>query len=137
MTVFGLKTSFKPAKKIERIKTLTKEQAAEDFNIYMDALKEIYPGLDNLLTEQEFEKYRTEVLNEISLNEGDLKYSKFYDIIDRTLNLIHDSHIARFRLPWADEDRIFYQPGIIPAWFNDTLVCSMVNKEYEKYRGVF
>lgn len=63
MTPFGLKTTYKPWGLPKPVVSLTKEQAVEDFTIYIDALKECFTGLYNVLSPQELDEYGTQSLH--------------------------------------------------------------------------
>jgi hypothetical protein len=45
MTPFGLKTTFIKPTEIKPIESLTQEQALEDFLLFIEILKDCYPGL--------------------------------------------------------------------------------------------
>lgn len=133
MTPFGIETSFIPPSEIKPIVSVTKGQALEDFMIYIDALKEAYPGLYNVVTEEELEQYVNTIAAKIESAEGDLPYDDFRAIMYRTQERIHDSHIYMYPPAW--EKRKAY-PEFQPAvWFgslNDgPLICTNATKEYE------
>lgn len=133
MTPFGLKTSFVAPAEIKPIVSVTKEQALEDFTIYIDALKEAYPGLYHVVTADELEQYVNAATARIESAEGDLPYDDFRAIMRRTIEKIHDSHIYMYPPVWGNTYPD-YQPAI---WFGSLnggpLICTNATKEYEHF----
>ena len=90
MTPFGLKTTFQ-APDLQRKTAFTKEEATEDYNILIAALKEGFPDLYDYVSEAEFERATTskrESFGEI------VSSSELEKAICFTTSLIRDSHTA-------------------------------------------
>ncbi len=90
MSPFGLKTTFQEPD-TERKTTFTKEEATEDYNIFIDALKEGFPGLYDYVSEAEFEQFTS------SKREGFgemVSTSELETALNTTISLIRDSHTA-------------------------------------------
>ena len=136
MSPFGLRSTFIPAGEVKPITSLTKEQAKEDFLLYIDILKEAYPGLYNVVTETELDGYVHSTVAQIDSWEGDLPYRDFRFIINGAVAKIHDSHIYLHPLAWTDSNkRPDYQP---PVWFgflDGKFICTIATKEYENLIG--
>lgn len=136
MTPFGIKSSFIPPGEIKPVTSLTKEQAKEDFLIYIDALKEEYPGLYNVVTKEELEQYVTKTVAQIDRNNGNLDFDQFWSIMRGAVAKIHDSHISLYPPMWNNtQNRSIYKPKIMSGWINDTLICTNAIKEYEHLIG--
>ena len=95
MTPFGLKTTFIPPAEIKPITSFTKEQLKEDFLIYIDVLKECYPGLYDVITPEELDRYVTQTTARIDNHPGDWLYAQASDILIEVWARITDSHISK------------------------------------------
>lgn len=132
MTPFGIKSSYIPPMQAKPITSLTQEQAKEDFTIYIDALKEIYPGVYDVVTPEELEQYVSQITTEIDKTDKDLDIAQFWDIMHRTTAKIHDSHIYlhHYEQP-ADKT---YRPAIEMGWIQGELICTNAwDDNYRKY----
>lgn len=90
MTPFGLKTTFQ-APDLQRKTAFTKEEATEDYNILIAALKEGFPGLYDYVSEAEFERATTSKRESF----GEMvSFSELEKAICFTIGLIRDSHTA-------------------------------------------
>lgn len=135
MSPFGIKSSFIPLTEIKPIISLTKAQAKEDFKICIDALKEAYPGLYNVVTSAELEQYVAETEATIESKSGNLTFRELRNIIKRTVARIHDSHISMRAPVWEKREPLVFQPQINMGWLNDTLYCINATKEYRHLFG--
>lgn len=135
MTSFGLKSSFISRAEIKPVVSLTKEQAKEDFLIYIGALKEAYPGLYNVLTAEELEQYVAGTVAAIDKRGGDLSYDDFRFLLNGAVAKIHDSHIEMYSTAWKRATMPPFVPQVYVGWFNDTLYCTLATNEYEHLIG--
>lgn len=135
MTPFGLKSSFIAPADIKPIATLTKAQAKEDFLIYINTLKEAYPGLYDVLTPEELEQYIAKTVASIDTISKDVKYDKFRGIIKGAVSKIHDSHISLYPTLWEKSDYPDSQPQVYVGWIGDTLRCTQATKQYAHLIG--
>lgn len=90
MSPFGLKTTFQKVDE-KRKTSFTNEEACEDYNIFIDALKEGFPGLYDYVSKAEFEQFTT------SKQDGFGEMVTAFELekaLCGTLGLIHDSHSA-------------------------------------------
>lgn len=135
MSPFGIKSSFILPAEIKPITSLTKKQAKEDFKICIDALKEAFPGLCNVVTPVELEQYVAETEAAIESKSGHLTYREFEHIIQKTVARIHDSHISMRSPVWQKREPLVFQPQINMGWINDTLYCTNATNEYQHLFG--
>lgn len=137
MSPFGIESTFIPPAEIKPVEYLTKEQAKEDFMIYINSLKEAYPGLYDVVTENELEDYIAETIAYIDSSDGDISFDRFMNkIIYGTISKIHDSHIYFKGFPWKREMQCPTGYAALHfGWIGDTLVCTNAIKEYEHLIG--
>ncbi len=136
MTPFGLKTTFIKPTEIKPIESLTQEQALEDFLLFIEILKDCYPGLNDVISEDELTAFSAESVRYIENYGESIPYNDFWRLLRRTTAKIHDSHLFLYNAPWIKETRYPpYQPQIYFGWFSDTLTCNRAVKEYEQYIG--
>ena len=132
MAPFGIKSSFIAPKEIKPIVSLTREEAKEDFTIYIDALKEAYPGLYYVISEEELEQFTARTLREIEEYGENIDFTDFQYIMGNTVARIHDSHIYMHPPIWEKGNGMpDFQPKIWFGFLRDTLVCINAVKEYE------
>lgn len=136
MTPFGLKTTYKAPEALKPITTLTKAEVREDFLSYMEALKECYPGLYDLMSKEELEQYIQKTLAEIDAYPEEFTARGAIHMFEQSLAVIHDSHLSRRRtLRPYDRGRMnAIQVGL--GWFDDTLrVRYSAHKDYDYLVG--
>ena len=136
MTPFGIKSSFIPPGNVKPVLSLTKKQAKEDFMIYINVLKEAYPGLYDVVTKEELDEYVRQTIALIESHKENLKFAEFQDIMKGAVAKIHDSHIGFLGTPWETENKpASLKRGIEFGWINDTLVCTNAAVKYEHLIG--
>jgi len=136
MSPFGLKSSFIAPGEIKPITSLTREQAKEDFLLYIDILKEAYPGLYNVVTEPELEEYVENTVASIDSGEGDMPYGDFWYIISGAVAKIHDSHIYLHAPAWRDQNKMpDFQPAVWFGFIGGKFIVTIATKEYEGLIG--
>lgn len=145
MSPFGIKSTFIPPGEAKSILSLTKEQAKEDFLIYIGALKELYPGLYNVVTKEELDDHIGQIIFEIDSHNDNIEFRHFSDdIMYGSLCKIHDSHLQMLWPPWMEYPKQAYQAAILLGWINDTLVCTnalerhrhLIGKQITKVNGM-
>lgn len=158
MTPFGIKTTFIKAEDVKPVKSLTVAQAKEDFLTFIDILRDAYPGLYDVLSEEELVKFTEKSVSELEgighnsvmrkvnnisdssvpVDSLSISYSEFRPFMYRVLSTIHDSHFYIQPSIW-NKDKGYsnpdYQPAVYWGWFDDTLRITRATKEYEKYKG--
>jgi hypothetical protein len=136
MTPFGLKTSFIPPAEIKPVVSLSKEEATEDFNIFIAALKECFVGLYNVITPEELETYVQATLADIASREGDIPYRDFRNIIGDAVVRTHDSHISMYPTQWRQTGgERNNPPGVWFGFFSDTLRVSNATPQFSHLIG--
>ncbi len=129
MSPFGLETTYVAPEELVLPETLTAEQAAEDFTILMDAYKELFPSLDDIVTPEQFETFKASALEE--MKDG-ISYTDFYKIVRRTTSseLVHDSHISLLTSDPRIEGngRASYVPNLMMGIINDTIFVTQATR---------
>ena len=113
MEPFGIPTTFLEPEEMATPEFLTEEQAVEDISVLMNAYRELFPSMDEIVTPVQFEAFRTGALN--AVRDG-VSYPDFYDIVysSATSRFMHDSHIRlRTPNPKIDITAQKYVPNII------------------------
>ena len=131
MTPFGLETTFVAPGEIIIPDVLTPEQAQEDFNILMDAYVELYPSFDDIVTPDQFEKFKKTSLAKL---QSDISYKDFWNVIwsSTSTELAHDSHLSLLTPnPWEPVDADEYKSNLHLGAIGDSL---FVTQALEKGR---
>ena len=145
MTPFGLRSTFrKPEPQLTKFH-LTRDEAVADYKQLANSMKEIYPSLEDLMTEQEYDTFVREQLKRIPANGIALK--DFARIVYDYNKVIHDSHIdIRCHVPDNPKEQkkgldYYYSPLIFGyVLVGDSLpdyacVVLMTDSIYAKYVG--
>lgn len=135
MTPFGIKSTYIPPKEIEPVTSLTKEQAKEDFLIAINSLKEVFPGIYDVVTENELENYVNKTIKEIDGYEGNLHFLEFWSIMKNVVAKIHDSHVGVAPPSWYKPNPAKVRYKIWMGWINDALICTNAIEEYRHLIG--
>ncbi|MDR2145356.1 MAG: hypothetical protein LBE91_02715 [Tannerella sp.] len=146
MTPFGIKSSFVPPGKLKPVVSLSQKQAKEDFLIYINVLKDAYPGLYDVVTKEELDGYVRQTVASIENGPGNLTIAEFQAIIRGALAKIHDSHIYSLTLSGNPESKqsSTLKRCIDFGWINDTLVCTnaaiayshLINRQIKSVNGM-
>ena len=84
LTPFGLQTTFKEAEKFTPPAKLTREQANEDFDFFIESIRECYPSLRDIITpEREAEFVRD---CKARLDSAEVSFTTLYDIVGDAFN---------------------------------------------------
>lgn len=132
MAPFGLKTSFVPDKKIEAINSFTPSQVREDFMTCIGVIRECYPGLQELVSNKELDRYVKTTLERIDKSRENWSYIELEYLITQTFALVHDCHISFHGPQWGLKISMPEFSAIDFGWVNDTLVCTNTTTEYAK-----
>ena len=135
MAPFGIPTTFLEPEEMTTPEFLTEEQAVEDISVLMDAYRELFPSMDEIVTPAQFETFRTGALNAVR---GGVSYPDFYDIVysSSTSRLMHDSHIRlRTPNPKIDITAQKYVPNIIHGILGDTVFVRHASESYKQHVG--
>ena len=134
MTPFGLKSSFIPPKTTPPVTEVTSKQAKEDFLLHIGVLKELFPGLYNVITPEELDRYVDATVARIDARPGKWPIGEFRDLMREAVAKIHDSHIYMFP-PTTAQTGPSHLPAIRLGWIGDTLICTNATLRYQRLIG--
>ena len=130
MAPFGLKTTFIPPVKQKPKAILTRAEAIADYRQMASSVKEIYPSLEDFMTEEEYDTFVEEEIAKIPEN---ITLKEFAYLIMDFNRQVHDSHM------WFDYGIPFDNDGTIsPLMFarvNDKVRIIVTTDEYKAYTG--
>ena len=136
MTPFGLQTTFKEAEAFTPPEKLTREQANEDFDIFMESLRECVPSSHDIITpELEAEFVRK---CKAKLDADSVSFTTLYDIVGDafTARFFHDTHAWRQSSnPFPNPSSNFQYPAIMLCTLGDRMFVRQVQPGYEEYIG--
>ena len=135
MEPFGIPTTFLEPEEMATPEFLTEEQAVEDISVLMNAYRELFPSMDEIVTPLQFDTFRSEALRAVR---GGISYSDLYDIVysSITSRLMHDSHIRiRTPNPRVDVAAQKYVPNIIHGILGDTVFVRHASERYREHVG--
>ena len=91
MTPFGLRSTFRKPESMPTKFHLTRDEAVADYSQLASSVKEIYPSLDDLMSEADYDAFVNEQLTRIPA-EG-ISLEDFSTLVKDYNAAIHDSHI--------------------------------------------
>ena len=130
MAPFGLKTTFIPPVNQKPKAILTRAEAIADYRQMASSVKEIYPSLEDFMTEKEYDTFVEEEIAKIPEN---ITLKEFAYLIMNFNRKVHDSHM------WFDYGIPLDNVGTIsPVMFarvNDKVRIIVTTDEYKAYTG--
>ena len=133
MTPFGLKSTFVEPSALTRANPMPAEEIREDLDVLKEAVCELYPSLEDQLSEAEFRAFVDSLKASVGgpMDPGtDFRY-----LLRRILKKIPDSHVSLRPDPIPDE-RSFLAPGVFLMSCDDTVrVLLSSTPQYGKYIG--
>ena len=135
MTPFGLKSSFIAPGELVIPDTLTEEQAVRDLEILLEAYRQCYPSIDEVVTPEQMQAFEAEAMAAVK---GGISYADFYDIVRSSVSsrLLHDSHMAPITPnPHLDDPGKIHLPNIIPGIVNGKLFVKQATEKYREHLG--
>ncbi len=130
MTPFGLETTFIPPVKQKPKAALTRAEAIADYRQMASSIKEIYPSLEDFMTEEEYDTFVEEEIAKIPEN---ITLKEFAYLIMNFNRKVHDSHM------WFDYGIPLDNDGTIsPVMFarvKDKVRIIVTTDEYKAYTG--
>ena len=130
MTPFGLETTFIPPVKQKPKAALTRDEAIADYRQMASSIKEIYPSLEDFMTEEEYDTFVEEEIAKIPEN---ITLKEFAYLIMNFNRKVHDSHM------WFDYGIPLDNDGTIsPVMFarvDDKVRIIVATDEYKAYTG--
>lgn len=130
MTPFGLKSTFIPPKEREYRQTLTEAEAKEDIAVIFDAVREAYPSLHDVISDEELAAFEDEIAAKAC---GGISRKNFGIEMQRIAARIHDSHFLLY--PDKTESREIALPQLYFGFFGGKLLVTMCHKPYWDYYG--
>lgn len=130
MTPFGLKSTFIPPKEREYRQTLTEAEAKEDIAVIFDAVREAYPSLHDVISNEELAAFEDEITAKAC---GGISRKNFGIEMQRIAARIHDSHFLLY--PDKTESREIALPQLYFGFFGGKLLVTMCHKPYWDYYG--
>lgn len=134
MTPFGLKSTFLAPARIKIPEKLSSMEALHDFHILIQAIKECFPSLYDVIDPQAIADFDS-VTCKFLQSRAEISYHDFYKILKRTVALIHDSHLNILTPDPAFSAKTLYAPHIFFGRFGDSLIVTYVQSGYEDYIG--
>ena len=130
MAPFGLKTTFIPPVNQKPKAILTRAEAIADYRQMASSVKEIYPSLEDFMTEEEYDTFVEEEIAKIPEN---ITLKEFAYLIMNFNRKVHDSHM------WFDYGIPLDNDGTIsPVMFarvDDKVRIIVATDEYKAYTG--
>lgn len=132
MTPFGLRTTFVKPGEMPVIDSLSREEAAADFDKMLDILREAYPGIHDAVTPEELDAHRTRTLAALP---DRIALKDFYRVLRRTTALVHDSHLTLYPPESMLRVRSIDLPQLYFGWIDSALVVNRTTRDYAAYYG--
>lgn len=92
MTPFGLRTTFRKPEPQPTKFHLTREEAVADYLQLTGSIKEIYPSLEDFMTEEEYDAFVNKQIERVPADGIELK--NFAILVGDYNDVIHDSHLS-------------------------------------------
>ena len=130
MAPFGLKTTFIPPVNQKPKAILTRAEAIADYRQMASSVKEIYPSLEDFMTEEEYDTFVEEEIAKIPEN---ITLKEFAYLIMNFNRKVHDSHMwFDYGIP-LDNDRTI--SPVMFARVKDKVRIIVTTDEYKAYTG--
>ena len=130
MTPFGLETTFIPPVKQKPKAVLTRAEATADYRQLANSIKEIYPSLEDFMSEEEYDVF---VKEEIAKTPKNITLKEFAYLIMNFNRSIHDSHMwFNYGIPLDNEGTI---SPLMFARVDDKVRIIVTTDEYKAYTG--
>ena len=130
MTPFGLETTFIPPVKQKPKAVLTRAEAIADYRQMASSIKEIYPSLEDFMTEEEYDTF---VEEEIAKMPENITLKEFAYLIMNFNRKIHDSHMwFNYGIPLDNDGTI---SPLLFARVDDKVRIIVTTDEYKAYTG--
>lgn len=132
MKYLGLESTFVPGKKMEKPTHLTQVQAQEDILVLKQALEELYPSMDEIVTPVQWNAFWKDAEERIKAG---MSYTDFYNQIAKrsvSAELVHDTHVS-IQTEAPDEAERLYKSTMHLGIVNDELIAAQVLLGKETY----
>lgn len=130
MIPFGLKTTFIPPVNQKPKAVLTRAEATADYRQLANSIKEIYPSLEDFMSEEEYDVFVEEEIAKIPEN---ITLKEFAYLIMNFNRSIHDSHMwFDYGIPLDNDETI---SPLMVARVDDKVRIIVTTDEYKAYTG--
>lgn len=130
MAPFGLKTTFIPPVNQKPKAILTRAEAIADYRQMASSIKEIYPSLEDFMTEEEYDTFVEEEIAKIPEN---ITLKEFAYLIMNFNRKVHDSHMwFSYGIPLDNDGTI---SPVMFARVDDKVRIIVATDEYKAYTG--
>ncbi|MBR1800383.1 MAG: hypothetical protein IJ767_02645 [Bacteroidaceae bacterium] len=136
MSPFGLETTFKQPKPFTPPAKLTREQANEDFDSFIQSIRECYPSLRDIISPEQEEAFIRKA--KTRLDSAQVHFSTLYDLIGDafTAEFLHDSHAWRQSSnPFFNNRTDVQYPSVMLCTLGDRMFVRLVQPGYEAHIG--
>jgi len=136
MAPFGLPTTFKEAEPFTPPAILTREQANEDFDSFIQSIRECYPSLRDIITPEREAEFIRE--GKARLDSAQVHYTTLFGLIEDAFraDFLHDSHA------WLQSSNPFFNartdvqyPSVMLCTLGDRMFVRLVQPGYEAHIG--
>ena len=136
MTPFGLQTTFKEGESFTPPEKLTREEANEDFDFFMESLRECIPSYRDIITPEIEAEFVSNC--KAKLDADSVSFTTLYDIVGDafTARFFHDSHAWRQSSnPFPNPSSNVQYPAIMLCTIGDRMFVRQVQPGYEEHIG--
>jgi hypothetical protein len=136
MSPFGLETTFKQPKPFTPPAKLTREQANEDFDSFIQSIRECYPSLRDIISPEQEEAFIRKA--KTRLDSAQIHFSTLYDLIGDafTAEFLHDSHAWRQSSnPFFNNRTDVQYPSVMLCTLGERMFVRLVQPGYEAHIG--
>lgn len=134
MKPFGLRSTFIEPATLKRDNPLSVEKAKEDLTVLEDAICELYPSLDKVMTEEEFRSFMDSLKASVTKPVDPLLEMR--SIIRTVLHKVPDSHFSLHPDPLGAKGIQTWLPGEFLYFCNDTARIMTTVKGFGQYEGM-
>ena len=136
LTPFGLQTTFKEAEKFTPPEKLSREQANEDFDFFIQSIRECYPSLRDIISSEREAEFIRE--GKARLDSAEIHFTTLYNLIGDAFcaDFLHDSHA------WRQSPNPFFNartdtqyPAVVLCTLGDRMFVRVVQPGYDQYLG--
>ena len=134
MTPFGLPTTFKVIEPFKPSPILTRQQANEDFDFFIQSIHECYPSLRDIISPEREAEFIRE--GKARLDSTEIHFTTLYNLIGDAFcaDFLHDSHA------WRQSPNPFFNartdtqyPAVVLCTLGDCMFVRVVQPGYEQY----
>ena len=136
MSPFGLQSTFKEPEPFTPPAKLTREQANEDFDVFIQSIHECYPSLRDIITPEQEEAFIRE--GKARLDSAEIHFTTLYNLIGDAFcaDFLHDSHAWRQSSnPFFNNRTDVQYPTVLLCTLGECMFVRLVQLGYEEHIG--